>query len=90
MTRRRAGAEPRITLTEGSIRVLWGDKILTIAQAPGLQEARDHADFIVDLDAILSWDAPHDAEAIDVEDLQRIVRAIEAEFERLGLVVAFE
>jgi hypothetical protein len=87
---KRRGAEPQITLTEGSIRVLWGEKVLTIANAPGLPDAKDQADFIVDLDAILSWDAPHDANAIEVEDLQKIVQAIEAQFERLGLVVAFE
>ncbi|WOJ88867.1 Imm74 family immunity protein [Methylocapsa polymorpha] len=89
MTRRR-GAEPQITLTEGSIRVLWGDKVLTIPHAPGLPDAKDQADFIVDLDAILSWDAPNDANAIEVAELQKIVQAIETEFERLGLVVEFE
>ncbi len=89
MTRRR-GAAPQITLTEGSIRVLWDDKVLTIANASTLSDGRDQADFIVDLDAILSWDAPHDADAIEVADLQKIVQAIEALFDRLGLVVAFE
>lgn len=87
---RRRGAEPQVTLTEGSIRVFWGDKVLTIPHAPGLPDAKDQADFIVDLDAILCWDAPHDANAIEVEDLQKIVQAIEAQFEKLGLVVEFE
>ncbi len=50
----------------------------------------DQADFIVDLDSIFSWDAPHDEIEIEVEELQKIVQAIEEEFEKLGLVVEFD
>jgi len=50
----------------------------------------DPADFTIDLDSILTWDAPHDEIEIEVEELQKITTAIEEEFERLGLVVEFE
>jgi hypothetical protein len=82
--------EPRITLTEGSIRVQWADRILTILPAPVPPNTEDPADFTVDLDSILNWDAPHDEIEIEVEELQKITKAIEDEFEKLGLVVEFE
>ncbi len=37
-----------------------------------------------------SFDPPHQGEEVSVEQLQVIAQAIEAEFDRLGLVVAFE
>lgn len=48
-------AEPRITLTEGSIRVHWGPRIVTIlpSSSPASME-EDPADFIIDLDSILN------------------------------------
>ncbi len=83
-------SEPHITLTEGSIRVQWGARILTILSAPASPSIEDPADFTVDLDSILTWDAPHDGVEIEIEELQKIVQAIEEEFEKLGLVVEFE
>jgi hypothetical protein len=80
--------EPHITLTEGSIRVHWGEKTLTILPTSFPPNTEDPADFTIDLDAILTWDVPHDE--IEVEELQKITTAIEEEFERLGLVVEFE
>ena len=47
-------------------------------------------DFTIDLDSILTWDAPHDEIEIEVEELQKITTAIEEEFDKLGLVVEFE
>ena len=85
---RRGG--PRIILTEGAVRVLWGERVLTIRSAPALQDVEEPADFVVDMDQIVSFDAPHESEEISVEQLQAIAQAIEAEFDRLGLVVAFE
>ena len=85
---RRAG--PQIVLTEGAIRVHWGERVLTILPGPALQNVEERADFVVDMDQILSFDPPHEAEEISVEQLQAIAQAIEAEFDRLGLVVAFE
>jgi hypothetical protein len=82
--------EPHIVLTEGSIRVHWGERILTILPALGPPSREDPADFIVDLDSILTWDAPYDEIEIDVAELQKITKAIEKEFERLGLAVEFD
>jgi Immunity protein 74 len=82
--------EPRITLTEGSIRVHWGARILTILPASSPPKAEDPADFTVDLDSILTWDAPHSDIEIEVAELQKIAQAIEEEFEKLGLVVEFD
>ena len=82
--------EPRITLTEGSIRVHWGARILTILPAMSPPDTENPADFIVDLDSVLSWDAPHDEIEIEIAELQKITKAIEEEFEKLGLVVEFE
>jgi hypothetical protein len=87
---KRRKAEFQIILTEGSIRVGSGEKVLTILPASGLPDAEEPADFCIDLDAILFWDPPHENSEIAVEELQRIVQAIEAEFERLGLVVEFD
>ncbi len=86
----RQGGGPRIALTEGAIRVTWAQRVLTILPASALPDVEEPADFVVDMDQILSWDPPHEADEIGVEDLQAIAQAIEAEFERLGLVVAFE
>lgn len=82
--------EPQITLTEGSIRVHWGERILTILPLKSPANMEDPADFTVDLDSILTWDAPHDEIEIEVEELQKITQTIEEEFEKLGLVVEFE
>jgi len=89
MVKRRSAAF-QITLTEGALRVGSGERILTILPAPSPSDAEEPADFSVDLDAILYWDPPHESIEITVEELQRIVQAIEEEFDRLGLVVAFE
>lgn len=88
MAMRRGG--PRITLTEGAIRVLWADKVLTILPAPQPPDAEEPADFVIDMDQIMSWDSPYQSVEIGVEELQIIMQAIEADFEELGLVVAFE
>jgi hypothetical protein len=88
MTKRRA--EPQIILTEGSIRVRWANRVVTILPAPPQPNTREPADFVVDMDSILYWDAPNETIEISVEELQTITQAIEAEFERIGLVVEFE
>jgi hypothetical protein len=82
--------EPRISLTEGSIRVCWGAKVLTILPASSPPNTEDPADFTVDLDSILTWDAPDDDIEIEVAELRKIAQAIEEEFENLGLVVEFD
>jgi hypothetical protein len=79
-----------VALTEGAFRVTSGRKILTIFPAPDLLGAEEPADFVVRLDEILMWDAPHQDCEVEIEDLQKIVEAIGEECERRGLVVAFE
>jgi hypothetical protein len=79
-----------VDLTEGSLRIHRGDKVLTITSAAAPPDAEVTADFIVYLDEILHWDEPHDGSEIAIEDLQRIVEAIEEEFARRGLTVEFE
>jgi hypothetical protein len=64
--------------------------LLTILPSSIPPNIEDPADFIVDLDSILTWDAPHDEIEIEVEELQKIAKAIEEEFEKLGLVVEFD
>jgi hypothetical protein len=83
---------PRLTveLTEGGFRVTCGAKSLTIFPLVDLPGAASPADFVIRLDEILTWDAPHDDSEVEVEDLQKIAAGITAECERRGLAVAFE
>jgi Immunity protein 74 len=53
----------------------------------GPSQRRGPSDFIVELDRVLSWDLPHGNIRIEIAELRTFVQAIEAEFERLGLVV---
>ncbi|WP_395665519.1 Imm74 family immunity protein [Methylocella sp.] len=86
----RRGAGPRITLTEGAVRVTWGEKTLVIASAPQPPDAEEPADFTIDMDSLIAWSPPHDHIEISVDELQTIMQAIEAEFDRLGLSLDFE
>lgn len=79
-----------VELTEGAFRVTCGPKSLTIFPATDLPGAAAPVDFVIRLDEILTWDAPHDDNEVEVEDLQKIVAGITAECERRGLTVAFE
>jgi hypothetical protein len=86
----RARQRLKAELTEGSIRVTLADKVLTITSGANPPDAEEIADFVVHLDDILHWDAPHDTEEVEIDDLQRIVELIEAEFGKRGLTVVFE
>ncbi len=87
---RRSKARLSVELTEGAIRVHFGKRSLTIYSGSNLPGAEVPADFVVRLDDILSWDPPHETIEIAIEELQRIVAAIEAECDRRGLVVEFD
>ncbi len=87
---RRGRARFTVALTEGSFRVMHGKKVLTIFPAADLPGAEAPADFVIRLDEILTWDAPHQDSEIDIEDLQKIVEVIADECEKHGLVVEFE
>ncbi len=90
--RRTSESQGRLTveLTEGAFRVTCGPKSLTIFPATDLPGATAPVDFVVRLDEILTWDAPHDDSEVEVQDLQKIAAGITAECERRGLTVAFE
>jgi hypothetical protein len=88
MARRLASVE--VEITEGAIRVRSGGRVLTIPSTGSPVEGDEDADFLVRLDEIDHWDAPDDETPIDVEDLQKILEAIEKQVEKHGLVVVFE
>jgi hypothetical protein len=79
-----------VELTEGAFRVSQGELRLTIFAVKDLADIEHPADFVVRLDEILNWDAPHDDQEISVEELQKIAAEITEECERHGLFVAFE
>lgn len=88
MARRKPAIE--VEITEGAIRVHHGGRTLTVVASPPPPAAEGAPDFIIRLDDIEHWDAPHDEDEIDVEKLQAILGAIEDECERHGLTVEFD
>ena len=80
----------RVELTEGAIRVLKGELVLTLTRAAPPPDAEDAPDFVVLLDDIVCWDAPHGDDEIEIAELQTIVELIEETFDRHGLTVEFE
>lgn len=88
MARRTSAIE--VEVTEGAIRVRQGGRTLTIPAAPPDAESDEDADFIVRLDDIEHWDAPDDDAPIDIEDLQKILDAVEKQLEKHGLSVDFD
>jgi hypothetical protein len=86
---RRIGAI-EIAVTEGAIRARLNGRTLTIPLAPPDADSPEDADFLVRLDEIENWDAPDDDTPVDIEELQRILDAIEAHLDRQGLVVDYD
>jgi hypothetical protein len=86
---RRANAI-EVEVTEGAIRVRRNGRALTIPIAPPDADSPEEADFLVRLDDIENWDAPDDETPIEIEELQRVLDAIEAHLDRQGLVVDFD
>lgn len=86
---RRANAI-EVDVTEGAIRVRQRGRTLTIPIAPPDQDSPDDADFLVRLDDIERWDAPDNETPIEIEELQRILDAIESQLDRQGLAVDFD
>ncbi|ACB94399.1 Imm74 family immunity protein [Beijerinckia indica] len=87
---KRRGPELKVELTEGAVRIIKGEKILTLVRADCPPGEEDPADFIIFLDDITCWDAPHDSVEIEIDEVQTIVQAIEGAFDEHGLRVAFE
>lgn len=88
MARRKPAIE--VEITEGAIRVRHAGRALTVTASAPPPDADDSPDFLVRLDDIEHWDAPHEDIEIDVEKLQLILAAIEDECDRHGLTVEFD
>lgn len=88
MARRASGYE--VEVTEGAIRVRRAGKTLTIPAAPPDAESGEDADFVVRLDDLDHWDAPDDEMPIDIDELQKILDAVEKQLEKHGLSVDFD
>ena len=86
----RRGPPLKVEITEGAIRVTSRGRSLTLRTAASPPDAEDAPDFLIQLDDIEFWDAPDASEEIAIEDLQRILDAIEAECDNHGLSVEFE
>lgn len=86
---RRSGAY-QVEVTEGAIRVSRAGKTLTIPAAPPDSESHEDADFIIRLDDLDHWDPPDDEAPIDIEELHKILDAIERQLEKHGLSVDFD
>ena len=80
----------KVEITEGAIRVMSQGRRLTLTGVAPPPDAEDAPDFLIRMDDIEFWDAPDAAEEIAVEDIQRILDAIETECDHHGLSVAFE
>ena len=87
----RRGSAIEVEITEGAIRVRSHGRTLTLPNTPHQAEGEEEeADFLVYLDEIEHWDPPHEEHSIELEELQKILDAIEDEVEKRGLAVAFE
>ncbi len=87
---RTRGDRPVVELTEGAIRVSWRGRIRTILPGPPPAGSEEAADFIVILDDLVCWDPPDDQTEIEMNELQKILEAIDDAFDRLGLDVAYD
>jgi hypothetical protein len=79
-----------VEITEGAIRVRHRGRCLTLVGAASPPDADGAPDFLILLDDIAYWDAPYAGEEVEIDDLQRILDAIEAECGNHGLSVEFE
>lgn len=86
----RRGPPLKVEITEGAIRVTCRARQLTLRAVAPPPDAENAPDFLIHLDDIEFWDAPDDTEEISIDDLQRILDAIEAECDNHGLSVEFE
>lgn len=79
-----------IEITEGAVRVRHGERTLTLTPAAAPPEADSAPDFVLPLDDMTYWDAPHDEEEIEIALMPAILAAIERECDRHGLSVEFD
>ncbi len=88
MTRRGGGIEVEIGERAFHVRA-WG-RALTIPFAPAPEDAEEEADVVVNLDEIERWDPPEEQREVELEELAKLLDAIERECDKRRLVVAFE
>jgi len=86
----RRGSTIDVEITEGAIRVCSRERVLTIVATTPPADLEEDADFYIELDDIEFWDAPHDETAIEIDELQKILEAIEEQVEKHGLSVVFD
>lgn len=79
----------QVEVTEGAVRVQRDGMTLTAPIAPPDEES-EGADFIIRLDDLDHWDAPDEDTPIEIDELQKILDAIERQFDKRGLAVDFE
>jgi hypothetical protein len=79
-----------VEVGEAVFRVSLSGRRLTIPFAAASDEAEDEADLVVNLDEIEHWDPPDEERLVELEELGKILEAIERECDKRRLVVAFE
>jgi hypothetical protein len=85
------GAEFEIVIIEGAIRVTHAERTMTVRCCVNdFDEEDDDTDVIVYLDDIQGWDPPHDKDKFEIDDLQKLLEAIEVTFAHHGLGVVFD
>ncbi|MCX7899127.1 MAG: Imm74 family immunity protein [Methylocystis sp.] len=78
-----------IELKDRVIFVRRDGKTLTVKTATADEEKGEDADFVVHLDDIEHWDAPHEGIAIGLEELRTILVHIETELDQNGHSIDF-
>lgn len=84
------GSSLKVEITEGAIRIAQGERRLTLTASAPPPDAENSPDFLIRLDDIEFWDAPDATLEIPIDDLQKILDAIEKECDAHGLSIAFE
>jgi hypothetical protein len=85
----RRGGAIDVEMKDDALVLLSKGRRLTVANAAS-EDGEEDADFLVRLDAIQSWDPPDDGTEIDLEELRKILEAIENFAEKGGFDIAFD
>ena len=86
----RRGSPIEVEIGDDAFRVLAWGRVLTIPFAAAPDDVEDEADLLVSLDEIEHWDPPDEERLLELEELGKILEAIERECDKRRLVVAFE
>lgn len=79
-----------VIATVDLLKVHYFDRTLTIKLETLNDEASNYSNFLIKLDEIEYWDAPHNTKTISIVELQKILDAIEIEAEKTGKIIEFE